>query len=92
MTEEKRYIINNLRSVFRISTAALDFAHIVTTELGTKKGLDPKATQMKGLHDECLKELEKIDPDLDRVNAILLQMEILASQPLPPKKFKKGGI
>ena len=68
--------IETLRTVFRISTAAFVFAHKVAEATGKYMVTQP----METLHWLALEELEKENPDMQKVDYLLAQMEELATQ------------
>ena len=66
-TKEEVKIIQRLRQFFTISVAVFDMQNTVHSALGYKI---PKS-YMHSLHLEALEEVNKIDPDLDKMKQYL---------------------
>lgn len=63
-----------MKTFFRISTGAFAFAHIVASASG-KKISPSDITPIETLHLKALEELEKPNPDLNKIDQLLLEME-----------------
>lgn len=63
-----------MRTFFRISTGAFAFAHIVANASG-KKISPSDIAPMETLHLKALEELEKPNPDINKIDELLLEME-----------------
>jgi hypothetical protein len=83
-TEDNEYFkkIETLRSFFKISNAAFNFAEIVYA-IGPNK--------MQELHKMAMTELAKDKPDLFIIDDLLLQMEEQANKNKHKLNFPKGG-
>lgn len=68
--------IETLRTVFRISVAAFEFAHAVGGATGKHVVTQP----METLHRLVLTELEKENPNIQEVDYLLARMEQEATQ------------
>lgn len=71
--------IKQLRLFFRISNASFDVAYFFNMHLKNAA----KKSEMKRLHKMALEEIEKKEPDLMKMYALLTQMIIVSEQPLP---------
>lgn len=73
---KKNKQIETLRTVFRISVAAFEFAHKVASATGKYMA----TPNMETLHRIALSELEKENPNMQYVDSLLGKMEELATQ------------
>jgi len=81
--------IKLLRIYFRASNAAYRFADAIRSL--NEKVIFPN--KMQSLHKIALIEIEKENPDMNVIDALLLQMKELAKKNSEPKpNFEKGGI
>jgi len=79
--------ISQLRTFFRVSNAAFDFANAI--QLAFNKINIPN--KMQKLHKLALEEIEKENPDLSKIDKLLAEMEKLANSQ-PKLDFPKGGV
>jgi len=81
--------ILQLRTFFRVSNAAFDFANSIQSAFN---GI-ALPNKMQQLHKIALDEIEKENPDLSKIDNLLAKMESLAEvNSLPNPKFPKGGV
>lgn len=82
--------ILQLRTFFRVSNAAFDFTNAIQSAFNGI--ITPN--KMQQLHKLALEEIEKENPDLLKIDNLLVEMEKLAevnsNQPKP--NFPKGGV
>lgn len=78
--------IETLRKFFRISNAAFDFAELIAKELCSKY----TPSVIEKLHRKALIEIEKQDPDMTIIDALLAEMEEAATP--KPHEFERGGV
>ena len=71
MEKATKKSINNLRKFFKISTAAFEFQERIVSILG----MFNSRSHMHLLHIAALKELNKDNPDLGLIDALLAEME-----------------
>lgn len=84
--------IDALRKFFTISVAAFEIQHTISTALGYKG----HKSYMHMLHLNAKEEIEKEEPDLNKIDTLLAMMEDCAeanSKERPtPDTFEKGGV
>lgn len=77
------------KMLFNTTTAAFSFVETLLKSYG--KELPDKSLQMYALHLEGKAEMEKENPDIFKISAIIQQCEILAGIPEPPKILMRDG-
>jgi hypothetical protein len=84
--------IDALRKFFTISVAAFEMQHTISTAFGFKG----HKSYMHMLHLNAKEEIEKEEPDLNKIDTLLAMMEDCAeanSKERPkPNNFEKGGV
>lgn len=84
--------IDTLRKFFTISVAAFEMQHTISTAFGFKG----HKSNMHMLHLKAKKEIEKEQPNFNKIDALLEMMEDCADlnnmERSMPDKFIKGGI
>ena len=76
MEKATKKSINTLRKFFEISTAAFEFQERIVSILG----MFNSRSHMHLLHIAALKELNKDNPDLGLIDALLAEMERIAEK------------
>jgi len=69
--------VNTLRKFFNVSTAAFEFARVVSDNFAQKQSA---ITIMNALHISAKHELDKDNPDLQVIDSLLRRMEELAEE------------
>ena len=82
---EKAVIL--LRNFFRISSAAFNFTNAVN--LALNGNISP--SEMQQLHQIALQEIEKLNPDMSKIDNLLAEMERLAELNTKPKPNLPNG-
>lgn len=84
--------IDALRKFFTISVAAFEMQHTISTSFWFKG----HKSYMHMLHLNAKKEIEKEQPDLNKIDTLLAMMEDCAEanskERSNPTKFEKGGL
>jgi hypothetical protein len=84
--------IDTLRKFFTISVAAFEMQHTISIAFGFKG----HKSYMHMLHLNAKEEIEKEEPDLNKIDTLFAMMEYCAdanSKERPtPDKFEKGGV
>lgn len=95
--ENPKEKIEVLKKFFTVTIAGFDFAAVVMTTLTTTKQSQQadKFRTIYNLHKEAFDILHSEADDylkIKKVDAILLALEIIASQSIMPPHIEKGGI
>lgn len=80
--------IDALRKFFTITVAAFEMQHTISLAFGYKG----HKSYMHLLHINAKEEIEKENPDLNKIDTLLAMMESACENNPKPENFEKGGI